>query len=606
VPNTVHIRNIRSSEPPSRRALPKRHWWRLPSSRIAIGYVIWSALWIVSSDYVLHDIVKIDPAKIWALETTKGLVYVLVTAISLLLFVRCREREYFAARRTSENRLRRVSESNLISICYWRPTGEITDANDAFLNLVGYQRKDLLEKKLNWRTLTPSEYSRSDSESLRRLILEGRHVNYEKEFLRKDKTRVPVLVGAAMLDATNARGVAYVLDMTELKEAQRRTAELESQLRQSQKLEAVGHLASGIAHDFNNLLNVIIGYTCLIDTRVQSNEIIHENAKHILQAAEKASGLIKKLLAFGRKQILSPELLDINATLKEYETLMPRLIGERVQLKFDLEPSLWQVEVDRNQLEQVIINLVVNARDAMPRGGSLTIHTSNHEDSQRVLMRICDTGIGMSEDTKAQIFDPFFTTKPEGQGTGLGLSTVYGIVAQSGGQISITSELGRGTTFDVFFPRANKAYASVPARGAFNPFKMDAYPSTANITILLAEDEPGLREIFSDLLLTRGYHILAAKNGEEAVTVARTFDGSIELFLTDIVMPKMNGIEAAQLIKNIRPNLPVVYMTGYAEDALSMPSTLGSDVLLEKPVAPGTLFDTIQNMLASRRKRNIA
>jgi PAS domain S-box-containing protein len=606
VQNTTHIRNIRSSEPPPRRDLPKRRWWQLPSGKIAVGFVVWSAFWIVTSDYFLHDVLKIDPKSIWALETIKGLVYVLVAGIALFYFARCREREYFAARRTTENRLRRVSESNLISICYWKPNGEITDANDAFLNLVGYQRKDLLERSLNWRSLTPPEYSRSDAESLRRLILEGRHVNYEKEFLRRDKTRVPVLVGAAMLDATNARGVAYVLDMTELKEAQRRSSELEQQLRQSQKLEAVGHLASGIAHDFNNLLNVIIGYTCLIDTRVQSNEIIHENAKHILQAAEKASGLIKKLLAFGRKQILSPELLNINATLKEYEALMPRLIGERIQLKFDLEPSLWQVEVDRNQLEQVIINLVVNARDAMPRGGSLTIHTSNHEDSQRVLMRVCDTGTGMTEDTKAQIFDPFFTTKPEGQGTGLGLSTVYGIIAQSGGQISIASELGKGTTFDVFFPRVNKARAGVPHKEAFNPFKMNAYPASADITILLAEDEPGLREIFSDLLLTRGYHILSAKNGEEAVKVAKTFDGSIELFLTDIIMPKMNGIEAAQLIKSIRPNLPVVYMTGYAEDALSMPTTLGTDVLLEKPVAPGTLFDTIQNMLATRRKRNIA
>jgi CheY-like chemotaxis protein len=212
----------------------------------------------------------------------------------------------------------------------------------------------------------------------------------------------------------------------------------------------------------------------------------------------------------------------------------------------------------------------------------------------------------MTENTKAQIFDPFFTTKPEGQGTGLGLSTVYGIIAQSGGQISISSELGKGTSFDIYFPRADKAKASVVTREPSNQFKMTTPSGTTDVTILLAEDEPGLREIFSDLLLTRGYHILAAKNGEEAVSVAKTFDGSIQLFLTDIIMPKMNGIEAAQLIKSIRPNLPVVYMTGYAEDALSMPSTLGNDVLLEKPVAPGTLFDTIQKMLAAHSKREIA
>jgi two-component system cell cycle sensor histidine kinase/response regulator CckA len=587
--------------------LQKRVWWQLPSARIAIGFVIWSALWVVLSDYILHTFVHDAVSTLWKLETVKGLVYVLTTGISLYFFVRAREREYFAARRTTENRLRRLSESNLISICYWKPGGEITDANDAFLNLLGYSREDLLEKKLNWHDFTPPEYAVHDKEYLKMLLSSGHHINYEKEFVRKDHTLVPVLIGAAMLDPSNSRGIAYVLDLSDLKNAKERSTELEQQLRQAQKLEAVGQLASGIAHDFNNLLNVVIGYASLIDAQADSETPLSEQAKRILKAAEKATGLVRKLLAFGRKQLLKPELVDVNATLREYELIMPKLIGENIRLDLRLSPSLWLVEVDQNQLEQVIINLAVNARDAMPFGGKLTITTMNDVLTNRVSVIVSDTGVGMSGETKARMFDPFYTTKPEGQGSGLGLSTVYGIVSQSGGNIAVSSELGHGTTFTIHLPKSNKSLEgeSTMKEHVRTP-SLELLSSKSNQTILLAEDEPDLRELFTSLLRINGYRVLPARDGEEAIGLAKTHNGPIELLVTDIVMPRINGVEAAKAIRSIRPNLRIIYMTGYAEDSLLTSRPLSNETLLEKPVSPPLLFETIRLMLNTNPRRHTA
>ena len=580
--------------------LPKRKWWQLASARIAVAFVIWSTLWVVLSDFVLNELVRGVPKSVWEIETIKGVVYVFATGALLFLFAKARETEYFAARRTTENRLRRLSESNLISICYWKPSGEITDANAAFLKLIGYTRKELLDRKLNWRHLTPQEHFALDSEHLKQQLSNGAQVSYEKEFIRKDQTRVPVLVGAAMLDSSNARGIAYVLDLTELKKARVRSAEIEEQLRQSQKLEAVGQLASGIAHDFNNLLNVIIGYTSLIDARGNSDSVLAEQARHISKAAEKAAGLIRKLLAFGRKQLLNPVPVDINTTLHEYEGILPRLIGEKVRIELSLSSALWPVEVDPNQLEQVIINLVVNARDAMPFGGTLKISTRNDPPTDSVLITVADSGVGMSDETKSKMFDPFFTTKPEGQGTGLGLSTVYGIIAQSGGQISVSTELGRGTTFSVRLPRAKRPSPQRPLEGKSNPSGLTIVHGRSHETILLAEDEPDLRELLASLLRSHGYRVIAAKDGEEAVFLAKKHPGSLDLLLTDIVMPHMNGIEASNIIRAIRPSLSILYMTGYAEEAMSMSRSEANVALLEKPVSPPVLFSKIRELLDAR------
>jgi two-component system cell cycle sensor histidine kinase/response regulator CckA len=588
---------------PTRR-FGKRGWWQLASARIAMGFVIWSAAWVILSDVLLHNFVAGVPPPVWTLETLKGLIYVLITGIMLFYFVRLREREHFAARRSAENRMRRVSESNLIAICYWKPNGEITDANDAFLNLVGESREELLNRKLNWNDLTPVEYREADATVLKQLLATGKQINFEKELLRKDRTRIPVLVGSVMLDSSNTRGVAFILETAELKAAKERNTELESQLRQAQKLEAVGQLASGIAHDFNNLLNIMIGYTCLIESKVGS-ESLRENAKHILTAAGKASSLVRKLLAFGRKQRLNPELVDINASLREYEHFLPRIISEDIRYELRLASALWLVKVDRNQLEQVIVNLVINARDAMPYGGTLTISTSNQEQAEEVLLMVSDTGVGMTEETKSRIFDPFFTTKADGQGSGLGLSTVHGIVIQSGGRIAVSTEVGQGTSFCVYFPRATESRELRMSGRKVNDksqsqSKLLPLSRKFTETILMAEDEAELREIVAAMLRMQGYTVIAAKDGQEAVLLAKTHNGPVDLLLTDIIMPRMNGIEAAELIRAVRPDIRVIYMTGYAEQTISLGN---NDALLEKPVSPPVLFAKIRELLEASKSK---
>jgi nitrogen-specific signal transduction histidine kinase/CheY-like chemotaxis protein len=416
--------------------------------------------------------------------------------------------------------------------------------------------------------------------------------------MRKDGTRVPALVGASMLDSTNTRGICYALDMSQLRAAQARNLELKEELRQTQKLESVGKLAAGIAHDFNNLLNVIIGYACLIESKPDRNAIVGDQAKHILKAAEQASTLVRKLLAFGRKQLLKPEVLDLNAVLHEFEPLLHRLLGEKVKLLWECSPELWMVEVDANQMGQVLINLTVNAKDAMRDGGTVTIATANEDASGRVIMKVRDTGIGMTEYTKAHLFDPFYTTKGEGQGTGLGLSTVYGIITQSGGDITVRSQLGHGTEFSIYLPRTDKSLEGVPAvEHTFTPLRLETLVSKSRETVLLAEDEPDLRELLATLLKINGYDVLVAKDGEEAVVIAKTHQGPIQLLLTDIVMPRMNGVEAAQVIRTLKPSLRTIYMTGYAESMRSINQSCGCEVLLEKPVAPPVLFKKIREML---------
>jgi PAS domain S-box-containing protein len=558
---------------------------------------LWSVLWITFSDALLHLEIPMFPEVIWPLETIKGLLYVVVTAPLLYAFIRAREREEREARRFTESRLQSLSESNLIAILYWNTAGEITDANDAFLSLLGYTRDDLSEGALTWHDITAPEHRHRDLEAVQKLRRDGGHVVYEKEYIRKDGTRVPVLIGSAMMYGSKNRGIAYALNISERKIAQQRSAELEDQLRQSQKLEAVGQLASGVAHDFNNLLSVIIGYTSLIEGELAPDHRLRANTQRILNASAKATELIKKLLAFGRKQVLKPEPLDVNAVVRDLYSMLPPLVGERIELHLELAPNLWLVEADRQQLEQVIMNLVVNARDAMPGGGKLIISTSNVEDDDAAVLLSCrDTGEGMDEATKARIFEPFFTTKPPAEGTGLGLATVYGIVVQSGGSIKVSSEPGRGSTFDVFLPRARREGMTVIPGGR----GQRRIATVGSETILLVEDENDLRSLLRHVLEGRGYKVLEAGNGEDAANLAKRHRGDIQLLLTDMIMPRMNGRDAAHLIRTFRPAIKVIYMTGYADDKILRPGSLSKDeALLEKPVVPDELALRIREMIES-------
>ena len=364
---------------------------------------------------------------------------------------------------------------------------------------------------------------------------------------------------------------------------------LEEQFRQAQKMEAVGRLSGGIAHDFNNLLGVIIGYAEFLQERLAPENALRGSADEILKAGKRAAGLTRQLLAFSRQQVLDPKVIDLNSTVYDMEKLLRRLIGEDIELTTPLGPDLGRVKADQGQLEQVIMNLAVNARDAMPQGGKLIIAAENmimDQDFVRrypypvqpgpyVCLTVTDSGIGMDADTKARAFEPFFTTKEKGKGTGLGLSTVYGVVKQSGGYIDIYSSPGAGTSFKIYLPRVDDA---IKAEGPSSDGVKSSFDGKE--TILLAEDESSLRTLTRTTLELCGYTVLEAKDGISALEVSEQHEGTIDLLLTDIVMPGMGGRALAQEITRRRPDVRLVYMSGYT----------GQAVGAQGPVEPGSVF----------------
>jgi PAS domain S-box-containing protein len=351
--------------------------------------------------------------------------------------------------------------------------------------------------------------------------------------------------------------------------------QLEEQLAQSQKMEAIGRLAGGIAHDFNNLLSVIINYAAFALEALEASDPLRDDVGQILDAGRRAATLTRQLLAFGRKQVLEPRVLDLNRIVADMEGMLQRMIGEGVELSISLADDLGAVHADPGQIEQVIMNLVVNARDAMPGGGRLRVQTANvdldevygaeHADATvgpHAMLAVTDDGEGMDAATRERIFEPFFTTKTDGKGTGLGLSMVYGIVQQSGGNIWVYSEPGRGTTFKIYLPRVAGEVSEVPAEAAAT--RLDG-----SETILVVEDEAAIRELAHRILTSAGYHVLLAESGHAALDQRREFDGRVDLLLTDVVLPVLSGKEVASRLAAISPEMKVLYMSGYTEDTIA-------------------------------------
>jgi PAS domain S-box-containing protein len=392
----------------------------------------------------------------------------------------------------------------------------------------------------------------------------------------------------------------------ERKRAEDALANSEERLRQSQKLEAIGQLAGGVAHDFNNLLTVIGGYSSLLLNRLPSESPHRASIEEIKKAGDRASGLTRQLLAFSRKQILQPKVLDLNSVVSDLEKMVKRLIGEDIDLLTITDPALGRVKADPGQIEQVLLNLIVNSRDAMPNGGKITIETGNArlgpKNSQKdlvipgnyVILAVSDTGCGMDAATRARVFEPFFTTKGTGKGTGLGLSTVYGIVKQSGGNIWVYSEPGKGTTFKVYLPRIDEVSESdehaTPGR---------AIPQGTE-TVLLVEDEEQVRTILQQMLEERGYRLLTASAGEEALRIAADYEAEIQLMITDVVMPQMSGRELAEQIQPLRPNMKVLYMSGYTDDAIVRHGLLDEKLqFLQKPFDAALVARKVRQVLDS-------
>jgi two-component system cell cycle sensor histidine kinase/response regulator CckA len=387
--------------------------------------------------------------------------------------------------------------------------------------------------------------------------------------------------------------------------------QLEQQLRQAQKMEAVGRLAGGVAHDFNNLLMVIKGHTELLMNALLPSDIFTRKIEQIDRAADRAAALTRQLLAFSRMQVLQPRVMNINEVVEDMGRLIPRLIGEDVELVLRTDPALGAVRADASQMEQVIMNLAINARDAMPGGGRLLIETSNVEldrnysaarpivvPGQYVLLAVSDTGLGMDQETQARIFEPFFTTKEQGKGTGLGLSTVYGVVKQSGGFIWVYSEVGKGTSFKIYLPRVDQAIE----KGAVPQPHGDAPRGTE--TILLAEDEQDVRELAREFLESAGYKVMQAANGQEAIRIASQNPDTIDLLVTDMVMPGMTGQQLAGRLQQERGPLAVIYMSGYSEHAATEAAqSLPNARLLTKPFSRNAILRAVREVLGAPTNR---
>ena len=490
----------------------------------------------------------------------------------------------------SEERYREYFENAKDAIYVHDLNGRYIMVNKAGEELIGYTLDEILQLRIS--DVVPRKYLDEIHTRLKRKLADHSLTIYEIEAIRKDGSRVPIEVSSRLV-YENGVPVAVqgsARDITERKRAEAELRASQIQLQQSQKLEAIGQLAGGVAHDFNNMLTAIIGYTDLSLRRVGMENSIRRNLEETKKAAERAASLVRQLLAFSRKQILEPKVLDLNDVVKDMQKMLTRLIGEDVRLATRLEPDLGSVKADPCQVEQIIVNLVVNARDAMPRGGRVTIETANTTLDERavlkhvsvkpgayVMLSVSDTGSGMDQETQQRIFEPFFTTKETGKGTGLGLSTVYGIVKQSGGNIWVYSEPGMGTVFKVYLPRIDDATAVTVE-------KQETIVLRGSETILLIEDEEVVRGLTKKILMQAGYNVLDAKGGEEAIRMCRAYPGPIDLLLTDVVMPEISGKEVADRLVELRRGIRVLFMSGYTDEAIVQHGVLDASVeFLQKP-----------------------
>jgi PAS domain S-box-containing protein len=524
----------------------------------------------------------------------------LVGAVVTFLDISDRKRAEQALRQ-SEEKYRELFEHATYGIFRSRLDGALLDVNPALVAMLGYSSKE----ELLTRNLSRDIY---EVPADRRSILDsfgpsgrvsGRDVNWK----RKDGKIIVVRISGGAFrrqDGSFSHFEVIVEDITE-----RRS--LEAQFRQAQKMEAVGLLAGGISHDYNNLLGVILGNADLL-LETTPTGVQQHYAEQIKKATRRAAELTRQLLAFSRKQILYPVILDLNTVVRDVGKILQRLIGEDVQIVTDLETSLDSTRADRGQIEQILMNLATNARDAMPNGGKFTIRTGNAELGpddvalhpyaelgRYVRLSVNDTGVGMTDAIRRRVFEPFFTTKAEGRGTGLGLATVYGIVKQSTGYIWVSSAPGAGTTFDIYLPRVDEK--APPLVTGLE--ERSEYPRGTE-TILLLEDEESLRQVTCECLTASGYNVLQAGRGNHAIDVAEQYKGPIALIVSDVVLPDMSGPSVATKVRALHPEAKVLYVSGYAEVPAAQQLIAEGAILLQKPLSRGDLLRKVDEMLHLR------
>jgi two-component system cell cycle sensor histidine kinase/response regulator CckA len=507
------------------------------------------------------------------------------------------------ALRRSEARYRSLVQSAVYGIYRSSLEGRFFDVNPALITMLGYDSAEevlALDPKLDV-FVDPSEQMRVMAEFRRGARLD----NVEVRWKRKDGSAITVRLSGRVVN--NPEETAEVVEIIAEDITERRV--LENQFRQAQKMEAVGRLAGGVAHDFNNLLMVISGYAEVLLEHTRKNDPLYPKIEAIHQATDRATTLTRQLLAFSRKQLLELKVVDLNIIVEDIKRLLRPLIGENIELQTQLAPDLGRTRADAGQIEQVLMNLVVNSKDAMPNGGKVTIQSANarlnHEDVRReysyihpglyVVLSVTDTGEGMDKETQLRIFEPFFTTKEKGKGTGLGLSTVYGIIKQSGGYVLVQSEPGQGTTFRIYLPRVEDALETVGTLG------ISSSQNGGSETVLLVEDEESVRQLVRETLESKGYKVLEAENGEAALRIVSNYSDKIDMLITDVVMPGMSGRELSARLCASRPQTKVLYLSGYTEDAIGHEGVVDPHtVFLQKPFTLQMLSRKVREVLGER------
>jgi len=500
--------------------------------------------------------------------------------------------EAMVALRESEARNRAAFEQAAVGLAEVSPDGRFIKTNPRFCQMLGYTEAELLQRRT--ADVTHPDDQPQDEAWLARPV--GNVYRKQKRYMHKDGSIVWAQLTATLVrdpDGAPKFFLSVIEDITE-----RRT--LEEQLLHSQKLEALGRLAGGVAHDFNNILSAIVGYTDLVRQSLDADDARHEDLMEVLRASDRAAGLVRQLLAFARKQAIEPRIVRLDEVLRNMEPMLRRLIGADVEFALRTQAAAPTVRVDPGRIEQVIMNLVINARDAMPAGGRLVIESGDvwlddeyvglHPGShvgRHAMVAVTDTGVGMSPEVRERIFEPFFTTKPPGQGSGLGLATSYGIVRQAGGSFWLYTEPGIGTTFKLYFPVAEGQTETA------EPVLQDAALFTGTETVLLVEDDAAVRGVVARVLTASGYHVLAASDGQEALEVSRAHEGTIHLLVTDVIMPRLGGVQVAATLRQERAGIRVIFISGYSEDGAVRLGNLG----------PGTAYVTKPFSIANLARR---